>query len=173
MVVAQDDVVDVFRLVAGGGQIGAATGAALGIPTGPGEAITIPAGAIIGGMIGETTLAMLYVQLFFYIFDRLSERKKGTGKGTTNAPVSRARMAESVLPISTRARTTEVLLVTSRAMRTRAEPSTDIENARNTDSSSTGSLSALVWRRWPTRALVWRRWPTTVPAEDEGSGDSA
>ena len=31
---------------------------------------------IIGGMIGETTLAMLYVPLFFYIFDRLAERKK-------------------------------------------------------------------------------------------------
>jgi multidrug efflux pump len=30
---------------------------------------------IIGGMIGETTLAMLYVPLFFYIFDRLGERK--------------------------------------------------------------------------------------------------
>ena len=56
--------------------------------------------------------------------------KKGTGKGRTNAPVSRARMSEPVLPISTRARTTEVLLVTSRAMRTRAEPSTDIDNAR-------------------------------------------
>ena len=25
-------------------------------------------------MIGETTLAMLYVPLFFYIFDRLTER---------------------------------------------------------------------------------------------------
>jgi multidrug efflux pump len=33
---------------------------------------------IIGGMIGETTLAMLYVPLFFYIFDRLKE--KGEGK---------------------------------------------------------------------------------------------
>jgi multidrug efflux pump len=31
---------------------------------------------IIGGMIGETTLAMLYVPLFYYIFDRLAERKK-------------------------------------------------------------------------------------------------
>lgn len=31
---------------------------------------------IIGGMIGEATLAMLYVPLFFYIFDRLSERRK-------------------------------------------------------------------------------------------------
>jgi multidrug efflux pump len=31
---------------------------------------------IIGGMIGETTLAMLYVPLFFYMFDRLAERKK-------------------------------------------------------------------------------------------------
>ncbi|MBX3643603.1 MAG: multidrug efflux RND transporter permease subunit [Rubrivivax sp.] len=30
---------------------------------------------IIGGMLGETTLAMLYVPLFFYIFDRLNERK--------------------------------------------------------------------------------------------------
>ncbi len=31
---------------------------------------------IMGGMIGETTLAMLYVPLFFYIFDRLAERSK-------------------------------------------------------------------------------------------------
>jgi multidrug efflux pump len=31
---------------------------------------------IMGGMIGETTLAMLYVPLFFYIFDRLSERSE-------------------------------------------------------------------------------------------------
>ena len=29
---------------------------------------------IIGGMLGETTLAMLYVPLFFYIFDRMKER---------------------------------------------------------------------------------------------------
>ncbi len=29
---------------------------------------------IIGGMIGETTLAMLYVPLFFYIFESLTER---------------------------------------------------------------------------------------------------
>jgi multidrug efflux pump len=32
---------------------------------------------IIGGMIGETTLAMLYVPLLFYIFDRMSERSHG------------------------------------------------------------------------------------------------
>jgi len=31
---------------------------------------------IIGGMIGETTLAMLYVPLLFYLFDRLNERSK-------------------------------------------------------------------------------------------------
>jgi multidrug efflux pump len=31
---------------------------------------------IIGGMIGETTLAMLYVPLLFYLFDRLSESSK-------------------------------------------------------------------------------------------------
>ena len=33
---------------------------------------------IIGGMIGETTLAMLYVPLFFYLFDRLKEGKEAT-----------------------------------------------------------------------------------------------
>lgn len=31
---------------------------------------------IIGGMIGETTLAMLYVPLLFYLFDRFSERSR-------------------------------------------------------------------------------------------------
>jgi multidrug efflux pump len=31
---------------------------------------------IIGGMIGETTLAMLYVPLLFFLFDRLNERSK-------------------------------------------------------------------------------------------------
>jgi multidrug efflux pump len=31
---------------------------------------------IIGGMLGETTLAMLYVPLFFTLFDRLAERGK-------------------------------------------------------------------------------------------------
>ncbi len=36
---------------------------------------------IIGGMIGETTLAMLYVPLFFYLFDRLTERRKQRGAG--------------------------------------------------------------------------------------------
>ena len=29
---------------------------------------------IIGGMLGETTLAMLYVPLFFYLFESLTER---------------------------------------------------------------------------------------------------
>ena len=31
---------------------------------------------IIGGMIGETTLAMLYVPLFFYLFDQMKERRE-------------------------------------------------------------------------------------------------
>jgi len=34
---------------------------------------------IIGGMIGETTLAMLYVPLFFYLFDRLKESREAKG----------------------------------------------------------------------------------------------
>ena len=43
---------------------------------------------IMGGMIGETTLAMLYVPLFFYIFDRLAERseKKDKGLPSENSP---------------------------------------------------------------------------------------
>jgi multidrug efflux pump len=45
---------------------------------------------IIGGMLGETTLAMLYVPLFFYIFDRLGERKAARAEkkpeGETAAP---------------------------------------------------------------------------------------
>jgi multidrug efflux pump len=37
---------------------------------------------IIGGMLGETTLAMLYVPLFFYIFESLTERLRGEGEGS-------------------------------------------------------------------------------------------
>jgi multidrug efflux pump len=46
---------------------------------------------IIGGMIGETTLAMLYVPLFFYIFDRLAERsseKEKTQHGVGSPPAT-------------------------------------------------------------------------------------
>ena len=47
---------------------------------------------IIGGMIGETTLAMLYVPLFFYIFDRLNERKASrTPPAAAGAPTATAR----------------------------------------------------------------------------------
>jgi len=38
---------------------------------------------IIGGMLGETTLAMLYVPLFFYLFDRLAERKEKKAEPAT------------------------------------------------------------------------------------------
>ena len=31
---------------------------------------------IMGGMIGETTLAMLYVPLFFYLFEKLAEKRR-------------------------------------------------------------------------------------------------
>lgn len=44
---------------------------------------------IIGGMLGETTLAMLYVPLLFYIFDRIAERsaeKKALKSGRTPLP---------------------------------------------------------------------------------------
>ena len=36
---------------------------------------------IIGGMLGETTLAMLYVPLFFYLFESLSEKLRDRKKG--------------------------------------------------------------------------------------------
>ncbi len=45
---------------------------------------------IIGGMIGETTLAMLYVPLFFYLFDTLAERK---GKGKAAPPPAETKPA--------------------------------------------------------------------------------
>jgi multidrug efflux pump len=47
---------------------------------------------IIGGMIGETTLAMLYVPLFFYLFDRLHSRReeKREGKKEAGEPLPEA-----------------------------------------------------------------------------------
>ncbi len=45
---------------------------------------------IIGGMIGETTLAMLYVPLLFYLFDRLSE---GKGEAADSPPLTPAVVA--------------------------------------------------------------------------------
>ncbi|HEX9078663.1 MAG TPA: efflux RND transporter permease subunit, partial [Desulfuromonadaceae bacterium] len=53
---------------------------------------------IIGGMIGEATLAMLYVPLFFYIFDNLSERlakKEGPGEPVKPPPGGEPGLAES------------------------------------------------------------------------------
>jgi multidrug efflux pump len=43
---------------------------------------------IIGGMIGETTLAMLYVPLFFYLFDRLKERGESERASAAAAPAA-------------------------------------------------------------------------------------
>jgi multidrug efflux pump len=41
---------------------------------------------ILGGMLGETTLAMLYVPLFFYIFDRINERKRAQEERAARPP---------------------------------------------------------------------------------------
>ena len=46
---------------------------------------------IIGGMIGETTLAMLYVPLFFYLFDQLAER--GAEKASASSIAASAHVA--------------------------------------------------------------------------------
>ena len=47
---------------------------------------------IIGGMIGETTLAMLYVPLFFFLFDQLTEKleeRKKAKAGTKEGEVTK------------------------------------------------------------------------------------
>ncbi|MDA8307351.1 MAG: multidrug efflux RND transporter permease subunit [Deltaproteobacteria bacterium] len=52
---------------------------------------------IMGGMIGETTLAMLYVPLFFYIFDNLAERsrrRKEKAEGARLEPNEQAQQTE-------------------------------------------------------------------------------
>jgi multidrug efflux pump len=53
---------------------------------------TRSAPSIIGGMIGETTLAMLYVPLLFYLFDQLAE---GSKPADTPAPPPAAPDARS------------------------------------------------------------------------------
>jgi multidrug efflux pump len=45
---------------------------------------------IIGGMLGETTLAMLYVPLLFYLFDRLKEGKDEPKEVPPPAPAAEA-----------------------------------------------------------------------------------
>jgi multidrug efflux pump len=45
---------------------------------------------IIGGMIGETTLAMLYVPLFFYLFDRWGEGRKAKASKAQAAKAAQA-----------------------------------------------------------------------------------
>ena len=49
---------------------------------------------IIGGMIGETTLAMLYVPLLFYLFDRLSERSQVKKEAKSGAKPSAKPLAK-------------------------------------------------------------------------------
>ncbi|MCX5883737.1 MAG: efflux RND transporter permease subunit, partial [Deltaproteobacteria bacterium] len=52
---------------------------------------------IIGGMIGEATLAMLYVPLFFYIFDRWIERSQEK-KDKKKAKIGKNPSAEGNIP---------------------------------------------------------------------------
>jgi multidrug efflux pump len=59
---------------------------ALAMGTGANARHSIGTG-IIGGMIGETTLAMLYVPLFFYLFERLAE-KRGAKTGKAQSPAA-------------------------------------------------------------------------------------
>ncbi|MFP5213765.1 MAG: efflux RND transporter permease subunit, partial [Acidobacteriota bacterium] len=41
---------------------------------------------IMGGMIGEATLAMIYVPLFYYLFDKLSERSEAKKRKASSTP---------------------------------------------------------------------------------------
>jgi len=54
---------------------------------------------IIGGMLGETTLAMLYVPLLFYLFDRFSEGK-GKAADAPPAVLAAADAAGAAVPAS-------------------------------------------------------------------------
>jgi multidrug efflux pump len=51
---------------------------------------------IIGGMLGETTLAMLYVPLFFYLFARMNEKRgeKAAAVTVAGTPVTDVRGSE-------------------------------------------------------------------------------
>ena len=78
---------------------------------------------IIGGMLGETTLAMLYVPLLFYLFDRLKEGEaKGSADGgAPSAPHRRpppARRRASAAPPAAMATTDDA----PRVVRRRASP---------------------------------------------------
>jgi multidrug efflux pump len=53
---------------------------------------------IMGGMIGEATLAMLYVPLFFYIFDRLAERSAEKKKKLASSEASSETFPNANLP---------------------------------------------------------------------------
>jgi len=45
---------------------------------------------IIGGMLGETTLAMLYVPLFFFLFARMNEKRDEKNNAAAAAAMSPA-----------------------------------------------------------------------------------
>ena len=53
---------------------------------------------IMGGMLGETTLAMLYVPLLFYVFDQLAERRKAKAEAKDHAAKLKAAPHEAAAP---------------------------------------------------------------------------
>jgi multidrug efflux pump len=53
---------------------------------------------IIGGMIGETTLAMLYVPLLFYLFDRFGERTRTKKKAPSGVEAPAEESVQEVAP---------------------------------------------------------------------------
>ena len=63
---------------------------------------------IMGGMIGETTLAMLYVPLFFYLFDTLSERTARKKAAAANADKGPGIGDPAPLPPGTQREVTEM-----------------------------------------------------------------
>jgi multidrug efflux pump len=53
---------------------------------------------IMGGMLAETTLAMLYVPLLFYVFDQLAERRKAKAEAKDQAAKLKAAAHEAAAP---------------------------------------------------------------------------
>ena len=66
---------------------------------------------IMGGMIGETTLAMLYVPLFFYLFETLAERsarKKAAKSPPEPSPEAASRRSAAETPACRRGRSLDM-----------------------------------------------------------------
>ena len=108
---------------------------------------------IIGGMLGETTLAMLYVPLLFYLFDQLDERQARAGRRRRRMP---RRPTPQPAPAGRAARRAAARAAGGRVMRVRAR-----RNGLTRDAACARARSPI---GSPARGCSWpaaRSGPTT------------